>query len=55
MERSREEQIMIEMMLGMVYDKAREIYSDALIDHGMNTTHYGTLEDHDGYASVTGT
>jgi len=55
MERSSEEQIMIEMMLGMVYDKAREIYSDALIDHGMNTMHYGTLDNHDGYASVTGT
>jgi len=43
-----------EIMLGMVYGKAREIYSEALIEHGTNPRNYGAIDHPDGYAKITG-
>jgi len=43
-----------EIMLGMVYEKAREIYSEALIEHGTNPRNYGAIDHPDGYAKITG-
>lgn len=43
-----------EIMLGMVREKAGEIYSETLIEHGLNPRNYGPIEDPDGYAKVTG-
>ena len=45
----------IEALLGMAYEKAAEIYSEALVEAGMNPRHYGTIENPDGYAAITGT
>ena len=33
---------------------ARKIYSEAVIDHAMNPRNLGTMQDADGFASVTG-
>ena len=52
MEKDRE---IVEAMLGMVYEKARSVYSENIVDFGTNPTHYGVITDPDGYASVTGT
>lgn len=41
-------------MLGMVREKAGEIYSETLIEHGLNPRNYGPIEDPDGYAKVIG-
>jgi len=46
---------LIEKAMGLVYDKAREVYSDSIVDHGTNPRNYGIMEDPDGYAAVTGT
>ncbi len=43
-----------EIMLGMVREKAMEIYSEALIEHGVNPRNYGSIKDPDGYAKITG-
>ncbi|MBW2600080.1 MAG: iron-sulfur cluster assembly scaffold protein [Deltaproteobacteria bacterium] len=43
-----------EIMMGMVYEKAREIYSEALIEHGTNPRNYGAIDHPDGYAKITG-
>ena len=43
-----------EIMMGMVREKAAEIYSEALIEHGTNPRNYGPIENPDGYAKVTG-
>ena len=43
-----------EIMMGMVREKAMEIYSEALIEHGVNPRNYGSMENPDGYAKVTG-
>ena len=43
-----------EIMMGMVREKAMEIYSEALIEHGVNPANYGPIENPDGYAKVTG-
>jgi len=43
-----------EIMMGMVREKAMEIYSEALIEHGTNPRNYGPIENPDGYAKVTG-
>ena len=40
-----------EIMLGMVRDKAREIYSDKVIEHGVHPKNFGTIKSPDGYAS----
>lgn len=43
-----------EIMMGMVRGKAMEIYSEALIEHGVNPRNYGTIDHPDGYAKITG-
>jgi len=43
-----------EIMLGMVREKAAEMYSETLIEHGVNPPNYGAIEKPDGYAMVTG-
>jgi len=43
-----------EIMLGMVREKAIEIYSETLIEHGVNPRNYGSIQDPDGYAKITG-
>ncbi|MBW2595306.1 MAG: iron-sulfur cluster assembly scaffold protein [Deltaproteobacteria bacterium] len=43
-----------EIMMGMVYEKAMEIYSEALIEHGTNPRNHGTIDHPDGYAKITG-
>jgi len=43
-----------EIMLGMVREKAMEIYSEAMIEHGVNPRNYGSIQDPDGYAKITG-
>ncbi|TFG91852.1 MAG: iron-sulfur cluster assembly scaffold protein [Syntrophobacterales bacterium] len=43
-----------EIMLGMVREKAVELYSEALIEHGVNPRHYGSINDPEGYAKITG-
>ncbi|HOO90482.1 MAG TPA: iron-sulfur cluster assembly scaffold protein [Syntrophales bacterium] len=43
-----------EIMLGMVREKAVELYSETLIEHGVNPSNYGPIKDPDGYAKITG-
>jgi nitrogen fixation NifU-like protein len=43
-----------EIMLGMVREKAMEIYSETMIEHGVNPRNYGSIKDPDGYAKITG-
>ena len=43
-----------EIMLGMVREKAMEVYSEALIEHGTNPRNYGAIDHPDGYAKITG-
>ena len=50
-----EDKEIIEAMLGMVYEKARFVYSENIVDFGTNPTHYGGITDPDGCASLTGT
>lgn len=38
----------------LVMADARKIYSEAVIDHAMNPRNLGTMQDADGFASVTG-
>ena len=38
----------------LVMADARKIYSEAVIDHAMNPRNLGTIQDADGFASVTG-
>jgi hypothetical protein len=46
---------LIEKAMGLVYDKAREVYSDIIVDYGTNPKNYGIMDNPDGYASITGT
>ncbi len=43
-----------EIMLGMVYEKAREIFSETIIEYGTNPGNCGTIDDPEGYAKITG-
>ena len=43
-----------EIMLGMVREKAVESYSEAIIEHGINPCNYGSIQDPEGYAKITG-
>ena len=38
----------------LVMADARKIYSETVIDHAMNPRNLGTMQDADGFASVTG-
>jgi nitrogen fixation NifU-like protein len=48
-----EEQIKKEMM-DLLFEKAREVFSEKVIDYGMNPRNCGTMEKPDGYAKITG-
>ena len=43
-----------EIMMGMVYEKAMEVYSEVLVEHGTNPRNYGAIDHPDGYAKITG-
>ncbi len=43
-----------EIMLGMVYEKAKKIYAENLVDHGINPRNYGIMNHPDGYGKITG-
>jgi hypothetical protein len=45
----------IEKAMGLVYDKAREVYSDSIVDYGTNPKNYGIMDDPDGPAAIPGT
>jgi len=45
----------VETMLGMVYAKAKKLYSEKVIDYGLNPISYGIMNNPDGYAKITGT
>jgi len=45
----------VQTMLGMVYEKARELYSERLIDYGINPKNYGIIDHPDGHGKITGT
>jgi hypothetical protein len=49
-----DESRIIEKMMGLVYEKAAELYSETLVDHGVNPRNFGILEEPDGYAKLTG-
>jgi nitrogen fixation protein NifU and related proteins len=51
MEKDREIQ---EIMLGMVYDKARELYGERILEYGTNPSNSGVIDDPNGYAKITG-
>ena len=38
----------------LVKQEMRKVYSDAVIEHGMNPRNLGELEDADGFARITG-
>jgi len=50
-----QEKRIIEQAMGLVYDKAREVHSDTLVEHGVNPKNYGIMDNPDGHAKVTGT
>ncbi len=41
-----------EIMLGMVHEKAAEIYSKKIISHGLHPTNYGMIDKADGHGST---
>jgi nitrogen fixation NifU-like protein len=43
-----------EIMLGMVREKAVELYSETMVEYGVNPPNYGSIKDPDGYAKLTG-
>jgi hypothetical protein len=45
----------VETMLGMVYEEAKKLYSEKVIDYGVNPTNYGSMNKPDGHARITGT
>lgn len=47
--------MIIEKMLGMVHEEAKRIYSEKIVDYGVNPRNYGIMDNPDGYAKITGT
>jgi len=43
-----------EIMLGMVREKAIEMYSETIVSYGIDPSNYGAIPDPDGYAKITG-
>ena len=43
-----------EIMLGMVREKAIELYSETIVSHGVDPPNYGAIQDPDGHAKITG-
>ncbi|MGD1151378.1 MAG: iron-sulfur cluster assembly scaffold protein [Syntrophales bacterium] len=48
-----EEQIKKEMM-DLLFEKTKGLFSEKVIDYGMNPRNCGTMEKPDGYAKITG-
>jgi len=49
---SEEDDKITEIMLGMVRDKAKQLYSEKVISHGVHPKKFGLIEKPDGYAKV---
>ena len=45
----------VQTMTGMVYEKAKEIYSENLVAHGINPRNYDVMDHPDGHGKITGT
>jgi len=39
----------------MIYEETRKLYSQKVIDDGVNLGNYGIMNNPDGYAKITGT
>ena len=48
------DKVIEEIMMGMVREKATELYSETLVEYGVNPPNYGVITDPDGYAKITG-
>jgi hypothetical protein len=44
-----------EKAFNMVYEEARGLYSQKVIEDGVNLGNYGIMNSPDGYAKITGT
>ncbi len=47
-----EDIVIIEKMNALLREKAKEIYSEKIVDYGSNPQHYGTINGPDGYARM---
>jgi nitrogen fixation NifU-like protein len=47
-----EDSDIIEKMNALLREKAKEIYSEKIVDYGSNPRHYGTIDGPDGYARM---
>ncbi len=45
----------IEKILNMAHEENRGLYSEKVIDGGVNLRNYGIMNNPDGYARITGT
>ncbi|MBW2675228.1 MAG: iron-sulfur cluster assembly scaffold protein [Deltaproteobacteria bacterium] len=48
------DKVIEEIMMGMIREKATELYSETMIEYGVNPHNYGSIKDPDGYAKITG-
>jgi len=48
------DKVIEEIMMGMVREKATELYSETMVEYGVNPHNYGSIQNPDGYAKVTG-
>ncbi|MBW2560340.1 MAG: iron-sulfur cluster assembly scaffold protein [Deltaproteobacteria bacterium] len=48
------DKVIEEIMMGMVREKATELYSETMIEYGVNPHNYGSIKNPDGYAKITG-
>jgi hypothetical protein len=44
-----------EKTFNMVYEETRKLYSQKVVDDGINLVNYGIIVNPDGYAKITGT
>jgi len=51
----KDEKEITKIMLGMFYEKAKKIYSENLVNHGISPRNYGVITNPDGYGKITGT
>jgi nitrogen fixation NifU-like protein len=49
-----EEERIKKVMMNILFEKTKEIFSEKVIDYGNNPRNYGSMEKPDGYAKVTG-
>ena len=48
------DKVIEEIMIGMVREKAMELYSETMVEYGVNPHNYGSIKNPDGYARITG-